>query len=458
VGQLRHRLESAYPLVAVADPTPMPSQLTETVSLPMEAGSAPIWSLADQATVSAGNFLTGWLLARSLPAAEFGTWAVLLGAMIFANSIHAALVTSPLCVKGSADTRRWARRFTGRSLIFAMKLAPLLLIPLVIACLSLHRYSLLPGVIGALVLWQFQETLRTGLLSQSRFRAAALGDAISYLGQAAGVVYCLSYGQRSLMAVFLVMSATSVLGGLIQSRQLHIRAHDFEPLEGYFSSCWELGRWWFYARLVGVFSSLAFPWALAMGQGPEQTATFQALLTVLALTNPVLFSINNLVLTRVARHRATCAGANTIAVALRSARTGFALIIPYLLLVFFCPQQVASVFYGSASPYLAQQGLLKILAFAYLMEAVSCVSLAILGGLQKTPFVFATQCVAAVIALLICLPAAYCWGPRYAAMGFACVVMVKALVSSFLVLRTLEQPVAIAEPRFQPHGFQLLVK
>jgi Na+-driven multidrug efflux pump len=254
------------------------------------------------------------------------------------------------------------------------------------------------------------------------------------------------------------MSATSVLGGLIQLRQLRIRAHDFEPLQGYFSSCWEMGRWWFYARLVGVFSSLAFPWALAMGQGPEQTATFQALLTVLALTNPVLFSINNLVLTRVARQRAMWAGSNTIAVALRSARTGFALIVPYLLVVFFYPQQVASLFYGSASPYLVQPGLLKILAFAYLMETIACVSLAILGGLQKTPFVFATQCVAALIALLICLPAAYYWGPRYAAMGFACVVTVKAFVSSFLVLRTLEQRVVITEPPFEPHGFQLLVK
>lgn len=436
----------------------MPAPFTESVAPPTEAGSTAIWSLADQATVSAGNFLTGWFLARTLPAAEFGTWAVLLGAMIFANSIHAALVTSPLCVKGSADTRRWARRFTGRSLIFAMKLAPLLLIPLVIACLSLHRYSLLPGVIGALVLWQFQETLRTGLLSQSRFRAATIGDAISYLGQAAGVVYCIGSGQQSLMAVFLVMSATSVLGGLIQSRQLRIRAHDFEPLEGYFSSCWEMGRWWFYARLVGVFSWLAFPWALAMGQGPEQTATFQALLTVLALTNPVLFSINSLVLTRVARQRAGGAGSSTISIALRSSAIGFALIVPYLFVVFVWPQQVASVFYGGASPYLAQTGLLRILASAYLMEAISCVSLAILGGLQKTPLVFATQCVTAVIALLMCLPAAYYLGPRAAAIGFACVVTVKAVVSSFLVLRTLDKPLVIVGSQFEPHGFQLLVK
>jgi O-antigen/teichoic acid export membrane protein len=413
----------------------MAVNLTETAAASNheEAGGA-FWSLADQATISAGNFLTGWFLARSLPAAEYGTWAVLLGAMVFANAIHGALVTSPLCVKGSSNTRRWARRFTGRSLIFAMRLAPLLIAPLIVATMSLHRVAILPGVVGALVLWQFQETLRTGLISQSRFRAAIIGDAISYLGQAAGIVYCIQSGQSALFTVFVVMAATSVLAGLIQYRQLQICPHDFQPLEGYCASSWSIGRWWFYARLAGVFSTLAFPWVLAVGKGPESTATFQALLTIPGFINPALFSINSLVLTRVARSNVRDTS-SIIRVALRASATGITLIASYLVLVACIPHQIAAIFYGQASPYSAHADLLQIFAIAYLMEAIACVSLAILGGMQKTSLVFTTQCVAAALSLAFCLPAAYYWGVRSAVVGFAFALSAKALVSTFLVIQ-----------------------
>jgi O-antigen/teichoic acid export membrane protein len=433
----------------------MPVNLIETDVPNQEEAGGAFWSLADQATISAGNFLTGWFLARSLPAAEYGTWAVLLGAMVFANSIHAALVTSPLCVKGSSSTRWWARRFTGRSLIFAMRLAPLLILPLIVAATSLHRLAILPGVIGALVLWQFQETLRTGLISQFRFRAAIIGDAISYLGQAAGIVYCVQTGQSALLTVFVVMAATSVLAGLLQYRQLQICPHDFQPLEGYYGSSWSIGRWWFYARLAGVFSTLAFPWVLAVGKGPESTATFQALLTILGLINPALFSINSLVLTKVSRSNASSSDTlSIIRLALRASAAGITIIASYLVLVACFPHQIAAVFYGHSSPYVAHANLLQIFAIAYLMEAVSCVSLAILGGLQKTSLVFVTQCVAAALSLAFCLPAAYYWGVRSAVIGFAVVLAAKAVVSTFLVV----QPAASDASDFDVRALRLTVK
>ncbi len=146
------------------------------------------WALADQGAVSAGNFLTGWYLARTLPPSEFGIYVVIIGVMIFANTIHAALVTSPLCVKGAAAGAPLSKRYTGWSLALTTGFLPVQAIAIAAICFGLGRLALAPWAVMALLLWQLQETVRSGLVSQCRFRSAIVGDFVSYIGQALAVV------------------------------------------------------------------------------------------------------------------------------------------------------------------------------------------------------------------------------------------------------------------------------
>ena len=58
-------------------------------------------AVSDQGVISLGNFLTGILLARHLTQSEYGTFALIIGVVISANSLHSALIGQPLTVYGA---------------------------------------------------------------------------------------------------------------------------------------------------------------------------------------------------------------------------------------------------------------------------------------------------------------------------------------------------------------------
>lgn len=54
------------------------------------------WALADQATVSGANFITGILLARYLGLEEFGRFTLAWMVVLFVNSLQNAVVVAPM--------------------------------------------------------------------------------------------------------------------------------------------------------------------------------------------------------------------------------------------------------------------------------------------------------------------------------------------------------------------------
>jgi O-antigen/teichoic acid export membrane protein len=60
--------------------------------------------MADQAVVSAGNFVTAILLARAIAPSEYGIFALIYALMLFMVSVHSALVAYGLSLQGAAGT------------------------------------------------------------------------------------------------------------------------------------------------------------------------------------------------------------------------------------------------------------------------------------------------------------------------------------------------------------------
>jgi Na+-driven multidrug efflux pump len=262
-----------------------------------------------------------------------------------------------------------------------------------------------------------------------------VGDFVSYIGQALAVILLIHRSASPLLAVFAIMAATSVLGAGIQILQLKLASRDLLPLEGYLASAWTMGRWWFFGRLVGVFTVQAFPWILAYGHGASSAGTYQALITILAVTNPVLFSLNNLVLTSVSRARAKEGNEAARRTAIRCASQSCVLLLPYFVTLLLFPGVLVRIFYGSHSVYMQFDGLLRIVVVAYAMETIACVSGAALGGLERTAYVFVSQFLGASVAIAGCLPAALRWGVPAAVAGLAIVNAVRAATNTYFVLR-----------------------
>jgi O-antigen/teichoic acid export membrane protein len=389
------------------------------------------WALCDQGVISGGNFVTNLILIRHLSAVQFGVFALLLNAMLFLNNIHASLVSYTVCIRGAqADQRSLGKVATG-GVIATLGMAIINVTALFVACSYVGHRWLLLFVVAAIVCWQIQECLRTVFVSQVRYDRAIGGDAISYLGQATLIAYWCFLGPPGLSKIFLVIASTSMLGALLQANQIRPSAVSREWLRSFGGQIWILGRWSVLAKLVAFFSLQAFPWVLAYRHGLPAVAAFQSLFQLVALTNPILLSSNNLIMASIAKGNQQ--GTSFLGSARKYMLYGGGMAGLYFAILLLGGGRVMALFYGKNSVYLLNAPLLGIFVVAYAFEFVSMFAGAILAGMEKTRPLFIQQVAGMAIAICIVLPLVARWGLRAAVFGLLLVNVSKAAAGWYMV-------------------------
>lgn len=390
-----------------------------------------IWAVADQCSVSAGNFLTNLVLLRVLLPVEFGTYALLLNGIIFFSTVQQALVTYPLCVRGARATPRQFQRLVGFALLGTGLLVACILAPtLSIAGIFLKRPTVIWAAVLAMFFWQLQDTIRAAFIARMEQRRALLGDALSYLGQAL-FLGCVSLRLRpSLPLVFATVAVTSLVALLIQSWQLRPAIPPRRSLKPIVGEFWFLGRWTVVAKILGFLTLQAFPWLILLRHGRLQVAGFQAIFQLLAFTNPLLFSLGSLITATVAKQR----DFRTPAV-LRYILLATGLVGSYLLVLAVAGRPIMRLLYGSHSPYLAFASLIRIFALAWIFEIVAQLATAILGGLREPRSLFHLQVVGAFAAVLVALPLSYVYGVFTAGFGLLLINVLRASTGVLLLWR-----------------------
>jgi O-antigen/teichoic acid export membrane protein len=389
------------------------------------------WALFDQGVISAGNFFTNVILIRHLSATEFGIFALLLNAMLFLNNVHASLVTYTICIRGAQANEGSLRKVATGGVVATLGLAIVNVIALYIASSYVAQRRLLLFIAAASVCWQIQEALRTVFVSKVSYERAIGGDAISYLGQAALIGCFCIFATPSLPTIFLVITGTSLLGALLQALQIRPSPVSREWLRSFGGEVWTLGRWSVLAKLVAFFSLQAFPWALAYRAGFAAVAVFQSLFQLVALTNPVLLSSNNLIMASIAKNRQQNAFFLKSAMKYMLFSGGIAAF--YFVILLASGGRVMSLFYGRSSTYLQNASLLPIFVGAYALEFVSMFAGAILAGMERTRALFIQQACGMIISVCVVLPLIIRFGLRAALYGLLVVNVVKSLAGWYLV-------------------------
>ena len=393
------------------------------------------WALLDQGAISAGNFVTTILLARGLAAEVYGIYALLFGTILFLNNIHAALITYPLCVLGAETDEFTLRRFASRSLSMTALISVGELFILSLICLGVHRPHLILPVFAATIAWQFQESMRSVFVARIEQRRALLGDAVSYLGQASVVGLLLLFDRPSLDQVFWIIAATSVAAFGIQAIQSRVAPSLIFPERSLLLGFWKLGGWSLLGKVAGFFTLQALPWILAFRSGPSGAARFQVLLNILAVSNPILFGINSLVISTVARERRASGLRHSLSVGLQSIKHAMLLIVPYFAIVALVPELFLIAFYGRHSPYLDEKPLLRLFAAAYLFEAASLFGGSFLAGWAEAKALFSLQFWGMAAAIVLALPMIFIWGLPGAVGGLVIINFTRASRSWYEVWR-----------------------
>jgi O-antigen/teichoic acid export membrane protein len=389
------------------------------------------WALTDQGAVSLGTFLTNVVLARSLPPAEYGIFALACGLIYFLNSLHSAVVTVPLISRGACATENEIRRLAAGALVLT---TPLILPQAAVICIAtwaVGRPGLIPWVIAVLVFWQFQEIIRRTFMARLRHREAILGDIVSYLGQAVIVWTFAARQDISAEKAFAVMAFTSGAAGLLQMIQHGLKwapPTEIRRLAGVF---WELGRWVLMTNFIGVFIFQAYPWMLAFFYSAAASAELQAAGNILGVSNPIFLGIGSLIYPAVVRTNGERGNREATKVGFGYALQGGMLLLPFYLILILWPQWALQLFYGANSPYLGLTGVLRLFVLCYSIGYLSNFMMTILNGLEKMKVAFFSQLAGAITTMVVGAPLAAWGGVTGAAAGGGLTSLAQLMVSGF---------------------------
>jgi O-antigen/teichoic acid export membrane protein len=410
---------------------------------------AGVWSLADQGTVSLGNFLTNIFLARTLAPADYGIFALVYGLLVVLNSFHTCTVTYPLSIRGATSSPAGLRQYTLQSMVVTGLLAIPLATIILGATSFLHRSRVASWAILALLSWQLQETLRRGLMAHLRHGEVIWGDALSYLGQAALIFFCVRRGAISLQLVFGIIAATSFVAIVIQSRQLQLDFRWEKAFLKYSRESWELSRWAILANFAVAVSSLAFPWFLLF-RGIREAASFQSLLNLVGVTNPVMLGVSNVLLPAITRAGIADGFEGAIRILRKYSFRGAMLLLPFYLVMAGWPRLVLRLFYGPASPYQEQALAFRLIVVAYAIIYLSCVLGALFYGLGRSKSVLQAQSVGAAIAVALGFPLVSHFGIPGASAALALVYLAQMAVFAWLIWKERAHPTPVGELHLVP--------
>ncbi|HMB96025.1 MAG TPA: hypothetical protein VKK61_08305 [Tepidisphaeraceae bacterium] len=393
------------------------------------------WVLMDQGIVSIGNFLTANLLGRKLPEGEFGNFGLLLETMLYFNSLQSALVIYPLTVKGATGDRENLGRLATLSILFSFLLLPVLGFGM---GFSIQRalnnwYIVFPGI-AAMLLWQLQETMRRGLMSDLRFADTLIGDFISYPGQAI-IIFCLAhYTTVTLDRAFLIIGATSALATCIQGWQIGLKPVELHMLKSVGIEFWRLGRWMVLSASSTLVSTLAYWWTLKWRFGPETCGVFTAIAQLFKPANPIVSSMCGLIVPAVARSSVEGGSHAASRTATKYILFGAMLIFPYVIVLLLFPTTALRLFYGN-KPYVAYGFWLRLFILNYALAYVSATAGAWLGGLGHSRWNFYAQSANLLGSVFVGVPCTYIWGVPGLIIGGLVPAGAMAITSAYFIHR-----------------------
>lgn len=259
------------------------------------------WGLCDQALISASNFITTVVLARTLDRTDFGAFALVYAAIVFANSLQSALVTQPHNVLGATRDGDDYRRYTTNTAVSQICLTGLMALIALLCAIVARRAAwgiapLLLPLVPAIIAWQLQEFVRRVLYTEGRLRAAFANDAVSYGTQAVAIVILGRLGHLTgacALAVVALTSAVAAVLGVWQIRgALDRRDVRASVREHGFAENWRFGKWLFGAALALWVSGQLYPVLVGGLVSIAEAGTLRAVATILGPTHILLIAMD----------------------------------------------------------------------------------------------------------------------------------------------------------------------
>jgi O-antigen/teichoic acid export membrane protein len=269
-----------------------------------------ILTLADQALISASNFITMLLIARALDPDAFGLFNLAYITLFLANALQGALITTPLAVLASPLSGSRYRQYTSSTGLSQLVFAVVLVVPLAAGTLVTGSFEAAGGsqftlwFVVAGFAWQLQEFARRVLYVENRIAAALVTDIVSYGGQVLVVSAFAVTGKQDAVSASAANGVTplvSAVGGGLAIRHSVAARPTVDPIRENL----RYGSWLAGGELVNFMSIRLYTYMVAALRGPAAAGVLGASTIIMGPLNVVLLSANTYLPITLARARAT---------------------------------------------------------------------------------------------------------------------------------------------------------
>lgn len=397
------------------------------------AGRA-VWTTLDQAVSSIANAALSIVLARTVSAEEFGTFALAFSVYSFLVGVSQAVAGQVLVIRFSGAVGEVRRRAVGLAAGNAVLVgvAAGLLMLLVLALVDLPAVLVAVAVAAFLPPLLLQDTWRTVLISAGTPRRAFVNDAVWTVLQLVLVAGLLAYDVTSAVFYVLAWGGSAVVAAALGVRQAG-RAPVLRGGVGFVQEHREVAGY-LLAQWVAVLGAIQIAFVvLAVVGGVEAVGSLRAAQTLLGPLSVVgmaatAFAVPELVRLRPTRRTLLLAGLalSALLVVVDAAWGGLLLLLPDS-----AGEQVLGATWESA-----RQALPGYVLFTVFIGATTGPA-ALLRAVDRTRYIFWTSAALGPLILVLSVTGQVLDGVRGAAYGFALAAGLLVVPTWLLVLRAL---------------------
>jgi O-antigen/teichoic acid export membrane protein len=265
-------------------------------------------ALIDQFIVAGVNFITILLLGRLAGPDSLGMFALVLSVYYLFLALQESLITVPFTMLSVQLKGVRRLQYSGAALCQSAALSALVAGCLILAAAtvlvvggdaSLARVIAVFGIVSPL--WLIREFGRRYLFSQLQVTKVMVTSIVGGCIQL--VVLCILGYSGNLSAVTALV-AVGVGSGIVGFGCLWFSRAEFRfnrrRWPQFAQKNWMMGRWLIACQAMDIIAQGAIPWLIWFWLGPVATGIFAACDTIIRFANPVITSLNNLFVPRIA--------------------------------------------------------------------------------------------------------------------------------------------------------------
>jgi O-antigen/teichoic acid export membrane protein len=266
------------------------------------------WALADQAVVSATNFLTNVMLARFMGLQEFGIFVLAWMSVLFVNSLQTALIVFPMMSIGPKQDEKDRPTYFGAVVFQEIVLVFFCFILVFVALKTSSNFFphadlqelALPLAVSAFA-YQMQDFVRRYFFATRRSRRALADDALSYIPQLPILFLLHRAGHLNSATTLWVMAGTSIVGVAVGWFWVEPLEFQWTRIKAVSRRHWTVSRWLTGSALLTWASGNLFVIAAPVYYGAAAAGVLKAAQNIMGVTHVWFQGLDNVVPVETAR-------------------------------------------------------------------------------------------------------------------------------------------------------------